>query len=271
MRQEEEYLERKNQEWLMKQQQNGQNNYQEDSKIERQMAQDTLDLYMDNKKTGGYEQNDDLGVKLDQMKVRIESGNTFKQATKNILLKDVSRMHSGDHTPFYPAVEQNKNFDDVWQSPDDNVFYQNNKNDIEILDLQSEASSVKQMGQNNHPSVLDEDSTLAARVEGYKIFHEINKLAHERHKLQAEALYFEREKIASLNNFKQLNEEINRDTIRMGMDLNLHNLKHMAFSKREQVKYQEQPEKISNKNNDRMGKYEELKLYMAQKSIFNVS
>lgn len=61
-------------------------------------------------------------------------------------------------------------------------------------------------------------------MEGYKIFHEINKLAHERYKLQAEAQFHHQMKRNALDSFKKMNEDMNRDTVRMGIELNQHNL-----------------------------------------------
>lgn len=273
LRIEEEYLDRKNKEWLAQQkkrlemEEEARSSKYSQKSYQSEPSKDTLDLYVEKQMNIRKNSSSKLEEYSYNVQSRENSASAFKHTTKNILLKDMSRGNSGSQTPtlMQDEITEAQYGDGLYIPPpyyasNENVNIGNNEN-VQLMSDSKQIFIGDKQPQFEEPD-LDEDERMAARAEGYKVLHSINKLAHERQKLQAEAMYFENEKQASLERFKKLNEEISRNRVQMGFDLNRHNLKHMSLKKKNK------PGNVFS-SASRMKKYDDLKLYMAQRSIFN--
>lgn len=78
-------------------------------------------------------------------------------------------------------------------------------------------------------------NTEKARDEGRKLFYEINKLTHNRYKIQAEAHESEIKFKRAMNDFRNLSEKLMSERVKIGIDLARENLKNMRFKEMNEV------------------------------------
>lgn len=105
---------------------------------------------------------------------------------------------------------------------------------------------------------------LKVRQEARDMFFEINKLTHNRYKLQAQASESKISHQRAMNDFRNLSEKLMKERVEIGIDLAKENLKNMRFG---EFKEDDGDKKRLEYEKNRRNKFRDLKLYLVQNSI----
>lgn len=180
---------------------------------------------------------------------------------KNLRIENLSSLYpSGDITPRHFIEE-----DEIVMNPrnnDDKLLLHSNST---LVPLDGETSRTERKYESIESlKARNIETMLKVRQEARDMFFEINKLTHNRYKLQAQASESKISHQRAMNDFRNLSEKLMKERVEIGIDLAKENLKNMRFG---EFKEDDGDKKRLEYEKNRRNKFRDLKLYLVQNSI----
>ena len=190
----------------------------EDEKLERRNRE-----YFDRLENEGGDQFSQAGSATNNGERN--SKKTFQKNSKNVLMQDISRIGSSHH-------------EDSLQGSIENLRSPNLETDsLDQLEVGEVGEGGDKTSERRYES-LEElkkrniEQTMQVRRNAREMFHNINRLAEQRHKIKAQEAYSRQKHAQALNDFKSISEELMGYRMSLGIDLAAKNLKNSMWMKK---------------------------------------